>query len=82
MKTYQNFQVVKNDIFDEITSDYIRAKSLMGPENQVMDTNVANLIATHILLEQTLEKMRPYEKISTRTCTEQGKNVPANCRGE
>lgn len=52
----------------EIISDYEKAKSLMGPENQSTDETVAKLIDTHILLETTNKFVKPYIKVSEQTC--------------
>lgn len=80
LQTYQNFQAIKNDIFDELKADYILSKDLMGPENQATDLNVSSLISTHLRLEETDTKITPFIKVAQEVCNAQGKNLSGNCR--
>ncbi|HBB27630.1 TPA: hypothetical protein DCZ36_04010 [Candidatus Gracilibacteria bacterium] len=79
METTQILATLKTDINDDIITDYINAKDLIGPENQSVDETVAKLIDTHVLLESTNSHARSYIKIAEQTCEGQSMGE-GNCR--
>jgi|GEM_PF-5448627 len=81
MENYSNLKMLKNSINSEIIADYTKTKDLIGPENQTTDDTVGKLLDTHILLESTNRFLKPYVKLSQKTCNDQDQGN-GNCTGE
>lgn len=81
MENYSNLKMLKNSVNKEIIADYIKTKDLIGPENQTTDDTVGKLLDTHILLESTNRFLKPYVKLSQKTCNDQDRGN-GNCTGE
>lgn len=81
MENYSNLKMLKNTVNKEIVADYIKTKDLIGPENQTTDDTVGKLLDTHILLESTNRFLKPYVKLSQKTCNDQDRGN-GNCTGE
>lgn len=81
MENYSNLKMLKNTVNKEIVADYIKTRDLIGPENQTTDDTVGKLLDTHILLESTNRFLKPYVKLSQKTCNDQDRGN-GNCTGE